>query len=180
MPAGFALHEEPDGIVITRSWLSRSSLGMLACCLVWNGLIALWYANPFNRTGVYNLVVLPMLPLMVGGTFTYSMLAGFFNRTKFRITRDAVAVRHFPLWWPGNAEIPAAHIEQLFCDETVFKSSRTTTVTYNVHVVLRNGKRLPLVSGLEHPHHARFIEQELEARLGIADRPHRDEMPHTA
>ncbi len=177
MPRGFALRQADDELIITRSWLSLSTVGMLALCLVWDGLIALWYAVPFNRTGVYSLVVLPLLPVVVGGAFTYSTLAGFVNRTIFRVTRRAVAVTHYPLWWPGSAEIPADSIEQLFCDETVYRTKRTKTITYNVHVVLEDGKRLPLVTGLEDSRHARFIEQEVEAHLGIPDRPMHGELP---
>jgi hypothetical protein len=46
--------------------------------------------------------------------------------------------------------------------------------------VLQDGQEIDLVSGLDAPNIAWFLEQQLEAHLRIADEPVAGELPHPA
>jgi len=46
----------------------------------------------------------------------------------------------------------------------------------HVSAVPTSGDRLKLVTGLTAPNHAEYIEQQIEGRLGIKDRPETGEM----
>ena len=48
--------------------------------------------------------------------------------------------------------------------------------SYALSAILAGGKRVKLVSGLDQPEDALFLEQKIEGYLGITDRPVAGEM----
>lgn len=170
MPKGISISNQLDDTVITRTWFSWQYIGLLIFCIFWDGLLVFWYSIGFHAHAPLIMFVFPLLHVAAGVFLTYTMLAGFFNHTEFRINNRWITVRHFPLPWPGNKTMPVENVEQLFCEEKVVRGRNGTSHTYSVMVIMNGAERLVLVSGLEQPNHARFIEQEIESRLGIADR----------
>lgn len=176
MPKGFSLTHQLSDLVITRTWFSYKTIFLLFFCLFWDGFLVVWYTLAFRFNGPLMMKVFPILHVAVGVFITYTMLAGFFNRTDITIGNSRVAVRHYPLPWPGNRIIAVGNLDQVFCEEKVSHSRNGTSVTYNVSIVLKGSERLTMISGLDQPNHALFIEEQIEGRLGIADRPVAGEM----
>jgi len=176
MPKGFALAQQLNDLVITRHWFSPSHIALLFFCLFWDGFLVVWYTIAFTVHGPLIMFLFPLIHAAVGIFITYTMIAGFVNNTDFVINDRQITVTHYPMWWPGNITIPAEQIDQLFCEEVVSSNRNSTTYTYTVKVCLKGGDRLTLVKGLEQPNHAEYIEQQVEQRLRITDRPEPGEM----
>ena len=79
-------------------------------------------------------------------------------------------MRHRPLFFPGTTLNPAL-LEQLYCKEKIQHNRRTTTCTYELHALTQDGTHKKLVGGLDEVDQALFLEQQIEAYLGIQDRP---------
>ena len=180
MPKGFDIAHQFSDLVITRRWFSASYVGLLFFCIIWNGILGFMYGMFIKGSmrGEVPLAVLlfPLLHVAVGLYLIYVVLAGFLNRTEIRVNPTSITVRHFPMPWGGNKTIPSMEIDQLFCEERQVRRKRGYSTYYDVSVVRKGGNRLKLVSGLESPDHAAFIEQQIEAYMGIADRQVAGEM----
>ena len=91
-----------------------------------------------------------------------------------------LSVRHGPLPWRGNLDLPTDGIEQLFCQNKL-RTNRdsdghtTTSRQYEVHAVI-HGQKQKLLGGLHEADQALFVEQRLERFLGIEDRSVSGEM----
>jgi hypothetical protein len=92
------------------------------------------------------------------------------------LASQQLSVTHGPLPWPGNLTLPRASLQQLFCEEQVRNGKNGVSYSYNVVAVLQDKSRVKLVTGLDAPEQALFIEQKLERQLGIADRSVAGEM----
>jgi len=130
-----------------------------------------WHSIAF-RTSNWFLSLFGLIHSTVGLVLIYSTVASFVNRTKVSAIKGFLEVKHRPLSSAGNTVINAEDISQLYCIEKTKKKDNNPT--YEVRVV-RNGKNITLLSGLNVPEQAIYVEQELEAFLGIQDRPIRGE-----
>ncbi|HEY7770152.1 MAG TPA: hypothetical protein VIB55_18445, partial [Longimicrobium sp.] len=92
--------------------------------------------------------------------------------------RGHLSVRHGPIPWTGNRELPADALEQLYCQEHVTHSRNGgTTIRYSVQAIGKGSRRkITLVSGLTDRDQALFIESQVEQKLGITDRRVTSEM----
>jgi len=140
-------------LVITRLWLE------------W--YIIIWAVTPLFWFSILpgNLYVLPDIIL------AYILLARLVNRTTITVNDQSIEVRHGPLPWLGNKSIPSRDINQLYCGHHQNNSFSNSYSGFDVQVCLTNGERIILLSRLRRYSHARFIEQQIENRLGIVDRP---------
>ncbi len=177
MPRSFHLRQEYDTLVITRDWLTWTAIPILLFCCVWDGFLIFWYSIGIANNAPLMMFLFPLIHVAVGVALTYTGLAHLFNHTDIRISAQTLSVRHYPLPWGGNRDIPVSTIEQLFCAQKYSRTRSGTSITYTVNVIFHGGERLELLPGLEQPAHARFIEQEVELRLGLQDRPVAGEMP---
>jgi hypothetical protein len=167
LPTGFtAVHEQFD-LVITRRWFSCGVLPLIPFCIIWDGFLVVWYTIAFTRDTPLIMKLFPIGHLAVGVYLTYTCLTGLFNRTEFRVNPRTLAIRHYPFWWPGARAIDVSTIDQLFCEEVY---GQRGSRTYKLGVQLKDGNRIDLVKNLNQPNEARYLEQEIEKRLGIADR----------
>ena len=116
-------------------------------------------------------LLFPLLHVSVGVGLTYYVIAGFLNRTEVRATRGELSVSHGPVPWPGNKSVAAHAVEQLYCQAKVRHTKNGTRTAYRVEMALRNGEKETLVKGLDDPDEALFLEQKIEERLRIEDRP---------
>jgi hypothetical protein len=158
-----------DDLVLTRRWFTKMAFGLLVFCVIWDGMMVLFITLGL-RDGGFPWPIL--LHLAAGIAITYWMLASFINATEISVNDRALTLRHFPLPWLGNMIIPVETIDQLFCTHTYAQRGRSGgNAYYSVNVLQKDGKAIVLVMNIEQPAQARFIEQEIERRLGIADRP---------
>lgn len=171
LPTGFTMNTEYTDLVITRRWFSCGIIPLIPFCIIWDGFIAFFYS--MIGLGVaqgkipWFILLFPSLHAAVGVYLTYTLLTGLFNRSEFRVNARTLAVKHYPFWWPGARTIDVSTIDQLYCD--IVYGNRGSR-SYKLGVQLKDGSRIDLVKNLNQPNEARYLEQEIEKRLGIADR----------
>lgn len=164
--------------VIERRWFEPAKhLFLLFFCVVWDGFLVTWYTG-LLAAGTHTqgasgpgiiFFLFPLIHVSVGIGLTYSVIAGFFNRTQIGIRGDDFFVHHGPIPWRGNRTFPARSVTQLFCQEKISNGKNGVSRTYALSALVDGGERLPLVSGLTEIEQALFLEQALEERLGIVD-----------
>ena len=113
----------------------------------------------------------------VGIGLAYGTLAGFLNSTEIRVGRGNLSLKHGPVPWKGNKDIPAYAVKQLYCKEKITSSKNGQHTKYTVEAILEGDKRDTLLKDLEEAEQALFIEQQLEEHLGVKDQATPGELP---
>lgn len=171
MPKSFTVEQNGPELVLTHRWYSPGkAFGLLFFTVFWDGFLLVWYGIAFASNGPLVMKLFPLLHVAVGVGMTYLTVATFVNKTVIRAGPQEVSVLHGPLRWPGDAALARRDLQQLFCEEKISRTKNGTSITYKVWAVLRD-RRVALASGLDTPEQALFIEQQVERRLGILDRP---------
>jgi hypothetical protein len=140
----------------------------LAFAIVWDGFLVFWYVQA-ARSGNAVGLLFPILHAAAGFYLTYGAIAGLFNRTVIAASKDKLSIRHGPIPWPGNRDIPTADLKQLFCEEVITRGKNGPSATYHLAAMLDDGKKIRLIKSLPEPDQALYLEQALESRLGIVD-----------
>ena len=83
-----------------------------------------------------------------------------------------------PLPWLGEKRIQTAELKQLYCKEKLQRGKNSVSYTYQLYAVTRDNQQLQLLSNLDTPDIALFLEQQLEAWLKIEDKPVFGEVTH--
>lgn len=162
LPSGFSVEERPGGLVL--SW-KVSAAPSVAGLIFWVGLFVSgairWHVprDPSLLAG-FGLVALGL---------AYVVLANLVNVTRAEATAGGLRITHGPLPvpWRRGRTLPVAEIDQLACGSTSWRSG----TYYDLCVIRRDGSSTTLVSGLSEPQQALYLEQQLERRLRILDRP---------
>lgn len=158
-------------------------LFLLFFAISWDSFLVGWYwmliapnGGLDGPPGAFKLIffVFPIIHVAIGVGLTYFVLAGLLNSTVIRVADGMLTVRHGPLPWIGNCDLPTEGIDQIYCQNKLQRSrdedGRTTISTqYEVHALV-NGRKQKLLSGLHEADHALFVEQRLERFLGIENR----------
>ncbi len=174
MPNGIAVANNGYDLTIIRRWFSLKYIFLTFFCLIWDGFLLFWYSMALSQ-GVWIMALFATGHAAIGVFLTYTVIAGYFNRTTINVSRVALAVSHGPLPWPGRKQLDSAGIRQMYCKEQIHRGKNSTNYTYEVHVALNTGKDEKLVTGLENSEQALYLEQEIERFLGIKDQPVRGE-----
>ncbi len=188
VPDRFTVEDNGQELIIRQRWFQWGLLFLLFFAIAWDSFLVGWYsmfAGGGGPPGVFGIVffVFPIAHVAVGVGLTYFVLAGFFNSTVIRVAEGVLSVRHGPLPWRGNLDLPIDGIEQIYCQNKL-RTSRdddgrtTTSMQYEVHAVVEGQKR-KLLGGLHEADHALFVEQRLERFLNLEDRPVVGEMTVT-
>jgi hypothetical protein len=170
-PQSLTIEKEGRAIRFSRRWFSLKYIPLAFFCVAWDAFLLFWYGMAFRINGPWIMFVFPIAHLAVGIGLTYTTLAGFFNRTVLEVTAEEINVWHEPLPWSGEPRIQTADLQQLYCRDHRKHSSDGDTVSYELLAVTRDGHSVKLVSGLDSPDVALYLEQQLERGLRIADRP---------
>jgi hypothetical protein len=171
-PEKFDIARKHDALQISWKWYSHALIGLAFFCVAWDAFLIFWYNIAFSHEEIpWIMVVFPIGHLAVGIGLTYRTVAGFFNRTTLRATPDRLTIVHSPLPWLGNRNIPTRHLSQLFVKERARRRDNTTSYSYDLLAIKRDGSRLKLLKGLDEVEQALYLEQEIEEHLGIRDRP---------
>lgn len=166
LPSRFTIDERGSELIITRRWFSSVIVFFIFFCLFWDGFLVVWYIIAFTGQSPLIMKIFPIGHLAVGVGLTWFTIAGVFNRTTIAVNYDRLSIRHRPIPWFGNREIPANHIEQLFVDTGFTQNNRQT---YRVRARTNRSKTIKLIGGLKNREEALFIEQQVEKFLGIDD-----------
>jgi hypothetical protein len=169
-PNRFLVDQRNEELQIRYRWFRWTVLLMALFCVVWDGFLVSWFLPSILR-GAWEIALFGSLHAAVGIGLTYATLAGFLNRTRIRTTGRRIRIDHGPLPWLGNRTIDAESVEQLFCRETRPMTRSTNRFSYEVRALLKNGRQVSLVGNLVEPEEAAYVEQQIEGRLGIKDRP---------
>jgi hypothetical protein len=172
LPSRFKVTEE-DGAAtrITWRWFTPAHIFMLFFCIAWDGFLFMWYGIAFTTDSPLIMKVFPIAHVAVGVGITYSTLTGFLNRTTVEVSRHRLSIRHGPLPWVGNRDVPGRQFTQLYGEENVKTNKGSTSYTYDLIALDREGRKIKLLSGLTEKDQVLYLEQTLERRLGIEDTP---------
>ena len=162
-----------DGVPfrIVRRWFGPLAFFLLFFSAVWNGVVGAFVVGIVEGHIPKPVLAFLSLHLAAGVAVAYFTLCLFLNRTRVEIDGDRLRVRHGPLPWPGNRDLGTSELKQLWSRERVTRGKNGTSVTYEVHAALSSGGVVRLLSGLDSPEQALYVEQQLESRLGIRDQP---------
>ena len=170
LPEKIQFHDHLSHIEIVRTWFGMQTLFLTAFAVFWGGFLFCWYGNiPEDSPLLF--VLFPLLHVGAGVAISYIALTGWFNRTHVTVGQGRLGVRHGPLPWPGNKDIDAHDVKQLYAKEKISRSRNSTSVTYELRAVTKSGRNIKLVGGLESQEQAIFIEQKIEKYLRIEDAP---------
>lgn len=180
MPKNFRVEDFGTELVISWSWFSPTILFLLFFCVFWDGFLIIWYSAVFGFSflglggpkgpvgGALLLMALfPLLHVAVGVGLTYYVLASFVNRTRVRVDRGELSIRHGPVPFPGNKTLSTSELTQFYCTESVRNQRRGYNVTYDLNAVHVDGSKIKLLGGLSEIEQALFLEQRLEKFLNI-------------
>jgi hypothetical protein len=169
-PNRFLVDQRNEELQIQYRWFRWTVLAMALFCVIWNGFLVAFFL-PLILHGAWQFALFGSVHAAVGVGLTYATLAGFLNRTRIRTTGRRIRVDHGPLPWLGNRTVDADSIEQLFCREKRQRTRSGERYSYEVRALLKNGRQVTLVGNLVEPEEAAYLEQQIEGRLGIQDRP---------
>lgn len=93
-------------LVVERSWFSPALFFLLFFCVFWDGFLVVWYfalAQAKPDSGSIVAAIFPIFHVGAGVFITYTMLAGFLNKTRIAIESGNLVIRHGPLPRPATA-----------------------------------------------------------------------------
>ena len=170
LPESLELIRHPDYIEIVRSWFGWHIIFLVFFCVFWDGFLFFWYAMAFEEGNII-MLLFPVLHMVAGVGLTYYTLAVWKNKTYIYASQLKISIFHKPFPWFGNTELMVAELKQLYVKEKVSRGKNGSTVTYELHAILKSDKDRKLIGGLPEPGQAQYIEQELEKYLRIKDIP---------
>jgi hypothetical protein len=180
-PATLVVQEEGDIRVIRRRWFRPMHLIMLFFCIAWDSFLIFWYAMALFGPapgGAFDViaVVFPVCHVAVGVVLTYTVIAGFLNRSYLGVTAEGLYIRHRPVPWYGNLNLPIADVREIYVERSYTQQTGNQPVQqmYALNVVIDDGRAKKLLGGLELPE-AQYCAQTLNDWLNL--RPSRLGVP---
>jgi hypothetical protein len=174
LPERFVVDDNLERLQIRWRWFTARHLSRLFVALVWNGFLFLWCTNAAPAS-LMSWLPFGLAALNIG--FVYTTLAGFCNSTRVWVDGAQLRIEHGPLPSRGNRRLAGSELKQLFSERRESTSKRGGDPTYQVSAVLRDDRKLVLLRGLSSADQALYLEQAIEKRLGIADKPVAGELP---
>lgn len=155
---------------IKRRWFHPGLFFLLFFCIAWDGFLVFWYSMALFGVGEnggieWVAVLFPIGHIAVGVGLTYYVLAGFLNTTRVLIDHTSLIVRHGPIPWIRNRNLPRDQIQGIEFGST---HSQNHQKFYAVCAHHTNGRQITLLSGLNHgqmQYIAYQLAKHLEVRL---------------
>jgi hypothetical protein len=156
------------GEALLLPWYSfGNAVGLGLFCLVWDGILLMMFGGAL-ADGHLEMLLFGSLHALAGAGLTYLFVCTVVNSTAVAVRADQIEVSHGPLPWPFQPAVARAEVHQVYVvEDRTSKGQRS----YSVHAQLANGHPLRLLRGLPTPGRARFVEEWLERKLAIVDRP---------
>ena len=170
LPDKISITREFDSMTIIRSWFGWEVAFITLFAVIWNSIIIKDYSN------IDDYESLPWIHILSGVAVSYYAITGWFNKTYIKVTSQYIDISHKPLPWMGNKKINSYDIKQLYGKEKISRNNNSSSVTYEVHVIMNSGYDTKLLSGLSNSEQALYIEQEIEKFLGIKNKSVRGEL----
>ena len=169
-PESVKLTQEAGSLKIIYRWWSWKFIGLFVFCIVWDSFLVFWYAN-VGENSPWIMIVFPMGHVAVGLALTYYTLAGFLNSTIIMLNHQFLIITHTPLPWFGNRRVESAQLAQLYAEQVIAQSRNSSSSSYQLNAILRDNRKVKVLSGLPSQDVALFVEQSIEEYLRIADEP---------
>ncbi len=169
LPKGMQLFQRSNGLRIVRRWFSPKAVALLVFACLWDGFMVFWFGIAI-RHGQWPMAAFGSLHALVGLGLSYWVAALFVNRTTVTVLHGQLEISHGPLPVPGNRCLPAQDLEQLYTRQRVSHSKNGTSISYELRASRRDGTDIKLIGGLDAEEQAAYMEQQIEAFLGIKDR----------
>lgn len=176
-PEKFDVYNRGGELFIVYKWFNKSFIALTIFCIIWDSFMAVWFSISFF-TGAYEMAAFGIIHGLVGVGLTYYTIAGYINKTYVGLNYNILKIKHAPMPFWGNREIPVDTLAQLYVKRHESRGKNGTTVTYQLHAKFKNEKESVLLSGLDEPEKALYLEQEIEKFLRIEDKPMAGEIPH--
>jgi len=175
IPDRFEIEEGGGTLRIQWKWPRIVAIPIAIFAVAWDGFLFSWYSTLLTQgSAPTSMLLFPIGHVAAGLALPYIALAFYLNYTVIEVGEGTLKVRHRPIPFPGKRTISARDVRQLFCVE---RTGRKGGVTYDVMAQLVSGRETKLVPGFSTDREARFVEQRIESRLGLADRPVAGELP---
>ena len=171
MPDRYEVNQSAGTIEISWRWARLMALFLIPFTVAWDSFMVFWYVTAATEGAPWIMFVFPMAHTAVGVGMTWYCLATLFNTTSLTVGHGQLSVRHHPLYWPGRVKVATSDLDQLYARKRVTRSKNGTSTRYELHAVLKSGKSKRLVRSLTELEQALWLEQEIEAALGIRNRP---------
>lgn len=164
-PAKMKVEQFAGSWTVSWRWFGFQYVAMFVFCIAWDSFLIFWYKMAFRDEAPWIMIVFPVGHVAVGVGLTYTALAGFLNRTRLILGHGQLTVRHGPLPWWGNRDMATADIRQFYCEESRVRNNQGSG--YQLSAMLKDGRKVKILSGFWSWDEAKFLECELESRLGI-------------
>jgi hypothetical protein len=169
IPDRFAVHDNGSAFSIQWKWPRFVALPLAVFSIAWDGFLISWYSGVLRQDNVPSVMIFfPIAHVVLGLLLPYVALAFLLNSTFVEIEGGELRIRHRPLPFPGRRTVRVIDVQQLF---SVERTGRKGSVTYDVMARLASDRETKLVGGFSSEREARFVEERIERRLGLADRP---------
>ncbi len=144
--------------------------------LFWNGFLTVFtlFASFVSRSDptAYFMLAMSGLFWLVGIYLFYYGLSGIVKRTTTIVDAEGLRVTHRPLPWPGNRQIPAEQLTDIFVSRTSSHKGKSggRQNTFGLHAVLGSGRKETLVDGYANEGEALRVSELLKQRLRFHER----------
>lgn len=168
------VRERQDGgaLVLEYRWFGVQTVILGVFAVFWNLFLFGWYVAAFASPDPDPVAFLfPLLHVAGGVAITYIAVATLLNATTVRVDkRDGISVRHGPVPWRGNLDLPVARISQLYLQSRIVKGKRTERTVWDLVALDPDGTSTRVLPSIDDQRRARFLEHRAEQFLGIVDR----------
>lgn len=172
MPKGVDVLHLSNELDIEISWRRSLKTFMVMFTIFWNSIVFIVAAGAII-SGEYLPLLFMSFHILIGVGLLYHQLTLIFNKTNIIIDDERMSIEHYPLKLPfyPNRNIRTDSIKQLFVEKYVQSTTNDVpNYAYTVSGLLDDGKKIKFIKGLAHLDQARYIEQEIENYLLIADK----------
>lgn len=177
-PKGFHIEENATGFTMSWRWFQPVAIFLTFFVIAWDGFLIFWYrmalggfGSSFSGGANLIMILFPIAHVAIGVGMTYYVLALYLNRTAMTVSDAEIKVRTFPLPYPWkDRTLAASDVEQVYVKQSISHNKNGTSISYDVRAQLYGAPDEKLVTGLHTPEFALYIEQEVEAYLGIENR----------
>jgi hypothetical protein len=156
------------GIEIHQRHWNSGAIFLTFFVIFWDGFLIMWYTIAF-RTGEWVMAAFASIHALVGVVLTYWLLSSYLNKTRIAITSEQVKVTTSPVFVHAPRTFDSESIDQVYVRRTNYQVNGS--YHYEVMVSLFGEGNRKLSGGFQEYEDAAYIEQEVEAYLGIEDHP---------
>ncbi|MEZ4888216.1 MAG: zinc ribbon domain-containing protein [Chitinophagales bacterium] len=168
-PKGVEIHLQDKELFLTYRWWTVRYLFLLLLGALWNLSTIMWFVITLANDA-YLMMAMGMVFAVGGIALQYVSIAGFLNTTMIKVDDFQLSVTHQPVFWFSVPKLRRDEITQLYCTLHINRGQNYTQYSYQLNVILKNGKHVCILKGINNADQAQYLEKEIEHFLKIKDR----------